>query len=80
MVSCGIVVDWDEAERCDDFSDFVIVLDSLYLLGEWIHLVLAVVLVFRWWGVLAFYAIRIAFFFVAALLSVPGFRHVGAQA
>jgi len=35
-------------------------------------------LVFRWWRVLAFYAIRIAFV-VAALLSVPGFRHVGAQ-
>ncbi len=28
------VVDWDEAECFDDFSDFVIVFDSLYLLSE----------------------------------------------
>ncbi len=33
------VVDWDEAKCFDDFFDFVIVLDSLYLLSEWIHLV-----------------------------------------
>jgi hypothetical protein len=39
LVSCGNVADWDEAKCCDDFSDFVIILDSLYLLCEWIHLV-----------------------------------------
>jgi hypothetical protein len=48
------------------------------LLGEWIHCA-SCDLVLGWWRVLACYAIRIAFFFVAALLSVPGFRHVGAQ-
>jgi hypothetical protein len=43
LISRGIVADWDETKCGDDFSDFVIVLVSLYLLGEWIHLDLAVV-------------------------------------
>ena len=78
LVSCGNVADWDEAKCCDDFSDFVIILDSLYLLCEWIHLA---------WGWFSssgggeFWLLVQSglLFFSAALLSVPGFRHVGAQ-
>ena len=77
LVSCGIVADWDEAKCCDDFSDFVVVLDSLYLLSEWIHLV------FLWFsssgGGGFWLLVQSGLLFAAALLSVPGFRHVGAQ-
>ena len=72
-----IVGDWDEAKCFYDFSDFVIVFDSLYLLGEWIHLV------FLWFsssgGGEFWLLVQSGLLFVAALLSVPGFRHVGAQ-
>ncbi len=77
LVSCGNVTDWDEAKCCDDFSDFVSVLDSLYLLSEWIHLI------WLWFSssgggeFLAF--VQSGLLFVADLLSVPGLRHVGAQ-
>ena len=72
-----IVGDWDEAECFYDFSDFVIVFDSLYLLSEWIHfdgcsLVLQVAESFG-------FLCNPDCFFVAGLLSVPGLRHVGAQ-
>ena len=77
LVSCGIVADWDEAKCCDDFSDFVVVLDSLYLLSEWIHIV------WLWssssGGGEFWLSVQSGLLFAAALLSVPGFRHVGAQ-
>jgi hypothetical protein len=72
-----IVGDWDEAECFYDFSDFVVGFDSLNLLSEWIHFVwLSLVLqVAEFSG----FFVQSGLLFVAGLLSVPGFRHVGAQ-